>query len=72
LPLYAMPGAAAQVLEAQGQQVVAPAERAGLHPLVVPLARAAAPGEAEAVTGLLRWPEGSFKRVCCVPSCKTE
>lgn len=48
---------------AQGQQLVAPEDRAGLHPLLVPLARQAGGNGAPAVTCLLRWPEGSSARV---------
>ena len=48
---------------AQGQQLVAPEDRAGLHPLLVPLARQAGGNGAAAVTCLLRWPEGSAARV---------
>ena len=51
------------MLVAQGQQVVAPEDRAGLHPLLVPLARQAGGSGAPAVTCLLRWPEGSSARV---------
>ena len=50
------------MLEAQGQEVVSPASRGGLHPLLIPLTRlppaAAAGGGEDAVTCLLRWPEG--------------
>eukprot|EP00898_Chlorokybus_atmophyticus_P003704 jgi/Chlat1/4334/Chrsp29S04500 len=41
-----------RVLEAKGEKVVAPTERAGMVPLVIPLTRHSS-GE---VTGLLRWP----------------
>ncbi len=48
-----------QVLQAQGQSLVAPSDRSGLHPLLVPLTEQ--PGGAEqaatTVTCLLRWPE---------------
>lgn len=43
-----------RVLEAQGAHKVSPSERAGLHPLLIPLS-----AKAEAVTCLLRWPEPS-------------
>lgn len=43
-----------QVLEAQGQSAVSPAQRQGLHPLAIPLAQQ--PGGE--LTCLLRWPEG--------------
>ena len=61
-----------QVLEVQGQTIVAPDARSGLHPLVIPLARAPAPqsgvlnssarGETS-YTCLLRWAENSAIRV---------
>lgn len=51
-----------QVLEAQGQAAVSPADRHGLHPLLIPLAQqqggeGGSSGSAE-LTCLLRWPEG--------------
>ncbi|KAK9809015.1 hypothetical protein WJX72_007933 [[Myrmecia] bisecta] len=54
-----------KVLNAQGHEIVSPADRTGLHPLVVPLSKHAvqpAPGDAsvignETFTCLLRWPE---------------
>ena len=42
-----------KVLEARGQAVLSPADREGLHPLVVPLSRAAG---GDTLTGVLRWP----------------
>ncbi|KAK9834153.1 hypothetical protein WJX81_003350 [Elliptochloris bilobata] len=52
-----------RVLVAQGLQLTSPAERAGLHPLVVPLASGQAAGNGTTeVMGLLRWPEGSAAR----------
>lgn len=42
-----------KVLEARGQTVLSPADRKGLHPLVVPLSRAAG---GDTLTGVLRWP----------------
>lgn len=50
----------AQVLEAQGQALVAPSDRAGLHPLLVPLALEAGSGR---VTCLLRWAEPGTHKV---------
>ncbi|KAK9864929.1 hypothetical protein WJX84_001472 [Apatococcus fuscideae] len=60
-----------KVLEVQGQTIVAPDQRSGLHPLVIPLARAPAPesgvpnssarGETS-YTCLLRWAENSRVR----------
>ncbi|KAK9818753.1 hypothetical protein WJX74_009152 [Apatococcus lobatus] len=60
-----------KVLEVQGQTIVAPDQRSGLHPLVIPLARAPAPqsdvlnssarGETS-YTCLLRWAENSAIR----------
>ncbi|KAL4440277.1 hypothetical protein ABPG75_003278 [Micractinium tetrahymenae] len=55
-----------KVLEAQGQAAVSPADRSGLHPLVIPLAQqqqqqhgsgGSGNGSSE-LTCLLRWPEG--------------
>ncbi|KAK3235867.1 hypothetical protein CYMTET_53958 [Cymbomonas tetramitiformis] len=40
------------VLQAQGQELVPPSQRAGLHPLVIPLS---CDPETKEVTGLLRW-----------------
>ena len=55
-----------QVLEAQGQRIVPPSDRGGLHPLLIPLAeqqqQPQSPGGGSSsgalVTCLLRWPEG--------------
>lgn len=55
----------AQVLQAQGQTLVSPEDRAGLHPLLIPLAQQQ-PGPDQAgptVTCLLRWPEPAIKKV---------
>ncbi len=58
-----------QVLEAQGQSVVAPSDRSGLHPLVVPLSSGSGTADGgDSVTGLLRWPD-SASRVGLPPSC---
>ncbi len=46
-----------RVLEAQGQSVVSPSGRKGLHPLFVPLAELDG-----TVTGLLRWPDANSHR----------
>ncbi|PRW39240.1 hypothetical protein C2E21_6976 [Chlorella sorokiniana] len=50
-----------KVLEAQGQAAVSPADRHGLHPLLIPLAQQPC-GEGGSGSGeltcLLRWPEG--------------
>jgi len=43
------------VLQAQGQTAVAPSERSGLHPFIVPLTEAPNGGP---LTCVLRWPEG--------------
>ncbi|KAL4545571.1 hypothetical protein Ndes2526B_g00234 [Nannochloris sp. 'desiccata'] len=43
------------VLQAQGQTAVAPSDRSGLHPFLVPLTEASNGGP---LTCLLRWPEG--------------
>lgn len=61
-----------QVLEAEGQEIVSPDDRQGLHPLVIPLASgpgrpsqqedAAISGDT-AVTCLLRWPIASSTEV---------
>lgn len=52
----------AQVLEAQGQAAVSPADRRGLHPLLIPLAQQqggeGGSGGSGELTCLLRWPEG--------------
>ncbi|GAQ82211.1 hypothetical protein KFL_001040140 [Klebsormidium nitens] len=42
-----------KALEASGEEVVSPAERAGVIPLVIPLTRNESTGE---LTGILRWP----------------
>lgn len=42
-----------KVLEARGQQVLSPADRQGLHPLIVPLSRTVG---GSTLTGVLRWP----------------
>lgn len=48
-----------QVLEAQGQTAVPPADRQGLHPLAIPLAQQQQGGSSSSeLTCLLRWPEG--------------
>lgn len=52
-----------KVLEAQGQSAVSPADRSGLHPLVIPLAQqhgsgGSGGGASGELTCLLRWPEG--------------
>jgi hypothetical protein len=47
-----------QVLQARGGQMVTPADRAGLHPLLIPLA-----ADADNVTCLLRWPRPSAYKV---------
>lgn len=49
-----------QVLEAQGQELVAPSERSGLHPLLIPLTQEAGSGR---VTCLLRWAEPGTHKV---------
>ena len=63
LPALACP----QVLEAQGHTVVSPADRQGLHPLLIPLAQrhqqqqsgsGSSDGGGGGLTCLLRWPEG--------------
>ena len=41
-----------RVLEAQGQEVVSPADRAGMHPLLIPLSKSTD----HSFTGILRWP----------------
>lgn len=46
------------MLEAQGQAAVSPADRQGLHPLLIPLAQQGGSGNAGELTCLLRWPEG--------------
>ena len=51
-----------QVLEAQGQSIVAPSERSGLHPLVVPLSSGSDKAEGgDSITGLLRWPDSTSR-----------
>ena len=51
-----------QVLEAQGQSIVAPSERSGLHPLVVPLSSGSDTADGGAsITGLLRWPDSASR-----------
>lgn len=66
-----------QVLQAQGQELVAPGDRQGLHPLLVPLASqqlSSAPdnGHAEpsgdVLTCILRWPDESLSRVSLLPN----
>ncbi|KAI7837860.1 hypothetical protein COHA_008347 [Chlorella ohadii] len=51
-----------KVLEAQGQAAVSPADRRGLHPLLIPLAQQqggeGGSGGSGELTCLLRWPEG--------------
>ncbi|KAL4422026.1 hypothetical protein ABPG77_005456 [Micractinium sp. CCAP 211/92] len=50
-----------KVLEAQGQAAVSPADRSGLHPLLIPLAQqhgSSSNGGGGELTCLLRWPEG--------------
>lgn len=56
-----------RVLEAQGHTVVSPADRQGLHPLLIPLAQrhqqqqsgsGSSDGGGGGLTCLLRWPEG--------------
>ncbi|GBF98503.1 hypothetical protein Rsub_11494 [Raphidocelis subcapitata] len=64
-----------QVLQAQGHAIVPPSERAGLHPLVIPLAAAPAPpppagasvvGDA-VVLGLLRWADPGRHKGMALP-----
>ena len=53
------PISCSQVLEAQGQAAVSPADRSGLHPLLIPLAQQqGGEGSSGELTCLLRWPEG--------------
>lgn len=49
-----------QVLEAQGHNIVSPADRRGLHPLLIPLAQQHQQriSATSTLTCLLRWPEG--------------
>lgn len=47
-----------KVLEAQGQAAVSPADRSGLHPLLIPLAQQQGGSGSGELTCLLRWPEG--------------
>jgi hypothetical protein len=46
------------LVEGQGQAGASPWDRAGLHPLLVPLAADPSAGGGGALTCLLRWPEG--------------
>lgn len=52
------PISCSQVLEAQGQAAVSPADRSGLHPLLIPLAQQQGGSGSGELTCLLRWPEG--------------
>ncbi|KAF8061990.1 hypothetical protein HT031_004250 [Scenedesmus sp. PABB004] len=55
-----------KVLEAQGHSLLSPSDRAGLHPLVIPLSTFDAPGGA-GVLGLLRWPQPGGHKAMPLP-----
>ena len=61
-----------QVLKLQGQEIVSPDQRSGLHPLAIPLSRGAPPKHADSdcsitdndvYTCLLRWPASAATQV---------
>jgi len=58
-------GALIKVLEAKGGKALAPSDRAGLHPLVVPLV--ADEAQPDSVTCLLRWPQPSQYKNMVMP-----
>ena len=79
LEQYLMHYGNTQVLKAQGQEIVSPDQRSGLHPLAIPLARGPAVDDASedasisgdtVYTCLLRWPAAAASQVytCCAPA----
>lgn len=66
-----------KVLQAQGNTLLSPSDRANLHPLVVPLCEVAPTGgatgsEGSQVVGLLRWPQPKQHRGMEMPVVATE
>eukprot|EP00775_Hariotina_reticulata_P005352 gene5352-5588_t len=55
-----------KVLEVQGHTLLSPSDRAGLHPLVIPLSSTAA-GDQQQVFGLLRWPQPNQHKAMPLP-----
>ncbi|WIA18097.1 hypothetical protein OEZ85_009575 [Tetradesmus obliquus] len=60
-----------KVLEAQGHSLLSPSDRAGLHPLVIPLSTfeepAAGKRSGRGVLGLLRWPQPNQHKAMPLP-----